>query len=165
MKTPRRARLRGSVFQRDRGACSACGLDTERLRLDLEAAERLDLAAAFLECLACADAPCPPGCGAGVRKRVPWTNRNDAIHLAVTLWGYTPDELRRSPLVLWEADHAVPLSESGGDNLDNLRTLCRPCHRAATAALATRRARREYLRQRCRTCAAIGGDCAKHRVD
>lgn len=45
----------------------------------------------------------------------------------------------------WEADHAIPLIEGGSYELDNLRTLCVPCHKAQTAALAERlaRARRE----------------------
>lgn len=40
----------------------------------------------------------------------------------------------------WEADHIVPLVEGGGYGLDNLRTLCVPCHKAETKALAQRRA-------------------------
>lgn len=41
----------------------------------------------------------------------------------------------------WEMDHVVPVVEGGGAcGLDNLRTLCKPCHRKATAALAKRRA-------------------------
>ena len=40
----------------------------------------------------------------------------------------------------WEADHIVPVCEGGGCcGLDNLRTLCLPCHRAETAVLAGRR--------------------------
>lgn len=42
---------------------------------------------------------------------------------------------------LWEMDHIVPVIEGGGGcGLDNLRTLCVPCHRAETRALAKRRA-------------------------
>jgi 5-methylcytosine-specific restriction enzyme A len=39
----------------------------------------------------------------------------------------------------WEADHIVPVVEGGDSNLDNLRTLCIPCHREATRALRERR--------------------------
>lgn len=42
----------------------------------------------------------------------------------------------------WEADHILPVVEGGDSSLDNIRTLCIPCHRAATAALRARRARR-----------------------
>lgn len=40
---------------------------------------------------------------------------------------------------LWDADHIVPVSEGGGEcDLDNIRTLCLRCHRAATAQLRER---------------------------
>lgn len=42
----------------------------------------------------------------------------------------------------WEADHTVPICEGGALARENLRTLCRPCHRAETKALAGRRAAR-----------------------
>ena len=41
---------------------------------------------------------------------------------------------------LWEADHVVPLVEGGPHTLANMRTLCVPCHKRATAELAARRA-------------------------
>lgn len=41
----------------------------------------------------------------------------------------------------FDMDHIVPVVEGGGScGLENLRTLCKPCHRKATAALAKRRA-------------------------
>lgn len=47
---------------------------------------------------------------------------------------------RRRRASLWDADHIVPVVEGGGEcDLDNLRTLCLRCHRAATAALRERR--------------------------
>jgi 5-methylcytosine-specific restriction protein A len=46
----------------------------------------------------------------------------------------------------WQCDHIVPVVEGGGGcGLDNLRTLCSPCHKAATAALARRRAEQRAL--------------------
>lgn len=39
----------------------------------------------------------------------------------------------------WECDHLVSLRDGGTNDLDNLRILCRDCHRAKTAK--TRRAR------------------------
>lgn len=42
---------------------------------------------------------------------------------------------------LWEMDHIVPVVDGGGScGLENLRTLCVPCHKNETALLAARRA-------------------------
>jgi len=39
----------------------------------------------------------------------------------------------------WDADHEMPVVEGGSSELENVRTLCLPCHRAVTAELAERR--------------------------
>lgn len=39
----------------------------------------------------------------------------------------------------WEADHILPVVEGGDSNLENLRTLCIPCHRQVTQELRARR--------------------------
>ena len=39
----------------------------------------------------------------------------------------------------WEADHIRPVVEGGDSNLENVRTLCIPCHREVTRALRLRR--------------------------
>ena len=40
---------------------------------------------------------------------------------------------------LWDADHIVPVAEGGGEcDLDNMRTLCVPCHRLETESLRKR---------------------------
>jgi 5-methylcytosine-specific restriction endonuclease McrA len=39
----------------------------------------------------------------------------------------------------WEADHMLPVVEGGDSSLENMRTLCIPCHRMATRELARRR--------------------------
>jgi len=42
--------------------------------------------------------------------------------------------------VYWEADHVIPVIEGGGScGLEGFRTLCRPCHKIETTALAKRR--------------------------
>jgi 5-methylcytosine-specific restriction enzyme A len=41
----------------------------------------------------------------------------------------------------WEADHILPVVEGGDSNLENIRTLCIPCHRKVTAELRARRRR------------------------
>lgn len=51
-------------------------------------------------------------------------------------WGLRPGS-RKS---LWDADHIVPVVEGGGEcDLENIRTLCLKCHRAATGDLRKRR--------------------------
>jgi 5-methylcytosine-specific restriction endonuclease McrA len=39
----------------------------------------------------------------------------------------------------WEADHILPVVEGGDSSLDNMRTLCIPCHRGVTRELHMRR--------------------------
>jgi 5-methylcytosine-specific restriction protein A len=54
----------------------------------------------------------------------------------LSLYGMAHVHSRRS---LWDADHIRPVAEGGGQcDLDNLRTLCLPCHREATADLRRR---------------------------
>lgn len=39
----------------------------------------------------------------------------------------------------WEMDHIIPVVEGGGEcGLDNLRSLCQPCHKTVTAELRAR---------------------------
>jgi 5-methylcytosine-specific restriction protein A len=54
----------------------------------------------------------------------------------------------RRRLRRFDMDHRIPVIEGGGScGLENLRTLCRPCHRVVTAALAARRAFRRKSRK------------------
>src|SRR6185369_4856712 len=47
---------------------------------------------------------------------------------------------RRSRKSLWDADHIVPVIEGGGEcDLENIRTLCLRCHRAATVQMRRRK--------------------------
>jgi 5-methylcytosine-specific restriction enzyme A len=53
----------------------------------------------------------------------------------LTQWGLKGLS-RRS---LWDADHILPVVEGGGEcDLDNIRTLCLPCHRKSTQELRVR---------------------------
>jgi 5-methylcytosine-specific restriction endonuclease McrA len=45
----------------------------------------------------------------------------------------------------WEADHILPVAEGGDSNIENLRTLCRPCHRGVTTELRLRLRRKRLL--------------------
>ena len=48
----------------------------------------------------------------------------------------------------WEADHIHPLVEGGADTLENLRTLCLPCHKFGTSRLLKRLAKVERIRRK-----------------
>jgi 5-methylcytosine-specific restriction protein A len=62
--------------------------------------------------------------------------RGNARAAGLSLYGMKTITSRRS---LWDADHIRPVAEGGGQcDLDNLRTLCLPCHREVTAHLRLR---------------------------
>lgn len=63
-------------------------------------------------------------------------SRGSARTAGLALYGMKTITSRRS---LWDADHILPVAEGGGQcDLVNLRTLCLPCHREATAQLRLR---------------------------
>lgn len=63
---------------------------------------------------------------------------------------------------LWESEHQLALDEGGRDELENLRTRCRPCHKDKTAEQAARKATqrkligRKFLETRKRRLETIG---------
>ena len=62
--------------------------------------------------------------------------RGNARVAGLSLYGMKTITSRRS---LWDADHIRPVAEGGGQcDLDNLRTLCLPCHREVTGHLRLR---------------------------
>ncbi len=62
--------------------------------------------------------------------------RGAAQAAGLSLYGMKTIRSRRS---LWDADHIRPVAEGGGQcDVDNLRTLCLPCHREETAELRRR---------------------------
>jgi 5-methylcytosine-specific restriction endonuclease McrA len=109
--------MRQRVYQRDKGVCARCGVDTavlgnvlaaewERVKMARTAPERREREA--------------------FRKRYRW-------YFSRTSY--------------WDADHIKPVSEGGGEcSLDNMRTLCVPCHQVVTRELAKRTA--SHRRQR-----------------
>ena len=63
-------------------------------------------------------------------------SRGTARAAGLSLYGMRTVTSRRS---LWDADHILPVAEGGGQcDLDNIRTLCLPCHRELTAQLRLR---------------------------
>jgi 5-methylcytosine-specific restriction enzyme A len=113
--------LRIETFKRDRGVCAICGCDTEQLRRILGAFERET------------ESRWSYGDDNGKRpfRSVGWPE----VYALYRALSFVP---RRS---LWDADHIVPVVEGGGEcGLDNIRTLCVPCHKDVTRELARRRA-------------------------
>lgn len=111
--------VRRLVYDRDGGECSVCGVATDKIRWEIAAIKqehwRLVRQNNELRWVA----------GWLFREWSNWRNGE---------YGHS------SP---WEADHIIPVIEGGGwCGLENYRTLCVPCHRAQTAALAGRRADR-----------------------
>lgn len=121
---------RHACFQRDRGVCCICGLDTHRLKGAIarcgRTAERWkDAWGAMGQLLD------PQG------QRSHWSIEALVERLALEAHGYPPYH----DATAWEADHIVPVKEGGGAcGLDNLRTLCVPCHKRVSAIGARRRA-------------------------
>jgi 5-methylcytosine-specific restriction enzyme A len=63
-------------------------------------------------------------------------SRGGSREALLAMWGLRSVSQRRS---LWDADHILPVAEGGGQcDLENLRTLCLPCHREVTAQLRLR---------------------------
>lgn len=107
------------VYQRDKGVCARCGLDTDLLSRHIQA----------------------PG---QEYSKLPYKDRPRSR--CQSFGRYYGHPLLRSRVSLWDADHIIPVVEGGGEcGLENLRTLCLWCHKQATADLASRRAREKML--------------------
>jgi 5-methylcytosine-specific restriction endonuclease McrA len=94
--------LRECVFERDKGVCALCGIDTHKQRrrtMRLPFAERM--------------------------RELRALQQQGVIHKGRKSW--------------WEADHILPVVEGGDSSLENMRTLCIPCHRGVTTELRLRR--------------------------
>lgn len=106
-----RANMRQRVYRRDKGICALCGIDTALLGKALHSEwGRVSQARTDRERHERAE----------FRKRYRWFFR------------------RRT---YWDADHIIPVVEGGGEcTLENIRTLCVPCHQQVTKDLARRRA-------------------------
>jgi len=102
---------RHKVALRDKGVCSECGCDTAKLKRILKLAGGRSHDSAG-------------------RYALSWMEVND-LKAAM---GFTTTHY-------WEMDHIQAVIEGGGlCGLDNLRTLCIPCHHEETRQLARRRA-------------------------
>lgn len=128
---------RALAYRRDQGVCALCGVDTvaiEQQLRDLRRCQKPD----------------------GTPYRWGETSPYDEFHTGLVRKGF---DTSRS---LWDLDHIIPVVEGGGEcGLENLRTLCQPCHKQVTADLAARRAAtrrpgRKPRRSRGRTVVQLG---------
>ena len=133
------ATVRSLVEQRDKGICAECGVDSEARAREAEQTRLLIywLARRHAEDLWSAGllpqpGPAPANYFDCHRLAAKWTREQITERFG---------EARAHDGHTWEADHIIPVVEGGGEcGLENYRTLCLPCHRKATAALAARRA-------------------------
>lgn len=116
--------IRRAVFERDHGICALCKIDAYSLEKSL-----------FLY----------PG--KLVNFRTTPRARINALDAAfardreiMRSWAFAHG-FPAGGKCFWEADHIVPVVEGGTHALENLRTLCVPCHKGQTKLLAGRRAR------------------------
>lgn len=131
--------MRAAVYKRDRGVCAICGCDATREYRKWKAA-RLEVQRLtswlLRQIVDFWGRPNPlmenPPSHAEVRRF-----RNDLLKR------YAPGNWTPGRSTGWDADHITPVSEGGGEcALDNLRTLCQPCHKRENKELAARRAKR-----------------------
>lgn len=108
--------VRQKVYERDRGICAACGLDTDALSKSLLSIWLQDPKAA---------------------------HQNAWIHGFGNAFKYVSNTWRGyKPRSLWHADHIVGVAENGGcGGLDSYQSLCVPCHQKKSA-LATKARRK-----------------------
>lgn len=143
------AYARAAVNQRDGGVCAGCRRETlplyERARelfnrlplsvpfsyshLPPDHAERLTVAATAAVAAYDAWAEEMRAQGFGTVKPAAWLRDRTSRTFRAPTEGW-----------FWQADHIMPVAEGGGlAGLDNLQTLCTPCHQAKTKAQAGRR--------------------------
>lgn len=107
--------LRDHVFRRDGGICAKCGCDTGKLQ------RILDHAIASQEELGT-----PPEYAVFGW----WTQR---------VWAFFTRLGFNEGCSLWEADHVVEVCNGGATALDNMQTLCVPCHKEKTRQMHANR--------------------------
>lgn len=124
------AKLRELVFARDGGKCAGllrdgrrCAVDCVKLRERIEAFKKRAESA---------------GVGILTEDFIDRGAYSSLLH-QLALLGFDRDAIV-SGASLWEADHVNPRVKGGPTTLENARTLCIPCHNAATSGLNAERA-------------------------
>jgi len=136
-------RMAGPRGPNGRGICRWCALEVPKRRFTFCSEYcvhewKLRTQPAYLrEQVFARDRGICAGCGADTvanARRLRYSRGARRTEL-LKYWGLKT-RTRRS---LWDADHIVPVAEGGGEcDLENLRTLCLRCHRAATKRLRER---------------------------
>mgnify|MGYP002145584259 FL=1 len=137
--------VRQKLFERDRGVCSGCGVDTERMRRRASVVTIWDWHARYsgharIERFRARNgwnAPVPRFLLTSPRGwHAPNVQRAVGLRIASLRAAGWPVGRRMS---WWEADHIVPVVEGGGQcGAENYRTLCCRCHGSETAQLRKR---------------------------
>lgn len=109
---------RKQLFAVEKGVCQSCGLDCHKLHGDVQALGSVHARERLLR-----SSGFPSASASSIA-------RSAEIHEGM----------------LWQADHIIPVAEGGGEcTLENLRTLCTPCHASATRDLHARLTKRRRL--------------------
>jgi 5-methylcytosine-specific restriction protein A len=109
------ARQRERVFERDRGICAECGCDTEKVMRVMRRAADSYFA---------------------MTTRGTMLEYSFECHAKVICSALH----YRTARSYWECDHIVEVVRGGGNELENLQTLCVPCHKLKTKRLHKERA-------------------------
>jgi 5-methylcytosine-specific restriction protein A len=136
---------RMKVAKRDAGKCEECRTDTRLIMRAYREAAQIDHDGGTYRCRTCETELTTAGVCCGFWPEfVEARAARAAVIAEAEKLGFTAFDFYmarwRDEDALWQMDHRIPVVEGGGTcGLDNLRTLCLPCHRKATAMLAARR--------------------------
>lgn len=113
--------LRRLVFKRDKGICVECGCDTGKVRRLV-----FHAVSSYQEV------------GAALGHRATYFMwAHESVWAVFVAMGFN----RNYDAAEWEADHVTEVIRGGDSCLDNMQTLCVPCHKVKTKQLAADRAR------------------------
>lgn len=117
--------LRARTKERDHGVCAGCGIDTEQLKRVVRFTHE-SLADLLL------------------RENARWHGNLFWFHkIMVEWWGSLWTDVEA--MCHWQADHIIEVVDGGSPYMDNIQTLCTPCHKAKTKAQHAERAKRRRL--------------------
>jgi 5-methylcytosine-specific restriction endonuclease McrA len=134
--------LRNQVFKRDHGVCAACGIDT------------VDLESKYDGRRLARENPCPGYQSDRFQAYRKWSRDHEQHQRELMArWKreYASNGWPKSPTfdALWQADHILEVVNGGGKcGLENIQTLCIPCHKAKTKRLVAERARLRRLQKK-----------------